>query len=327
MRSAYIRIKGGQLLDTYRAWGFLVLDNGDDKQRISPPEKKRDKTSYAGEGGAHEDPRTVYDEFDYKMRFIVEARNKDFVSVNSKIRAWNDAVRERTAGSDVVRCKTITLYDNLMRCKIVGTPELIAEIDKNGFYRDSSGKAMDCAVIELTVHVSDPGECRFDMAQSVQQEFTVRDLQPGWYNTAGEDIYFVNDPYLRHIIIPCKAGTTVTYKMRTYGSAVDWIVRDPATGLCTGDYQSDPAHTGMNNPASMTFEADRDFIINHDSQRVNDFCLYVDNSGAPGFETLPVASGGGWIAAGDSGRSYGTSRETGMTSERLSQEPDSNEQE
>lgn len=284
MRTARIQIGDGQILDTYKRWGFLVLDNGEDKARFSPPEKKRDKTSYAGEAGAHEDPRTVYDEFDYKMRFIIEAPNKDYISVNSKIRAWNEAVRERTAGSGVLRCKTVMLYDDFMRCKIVGSPELIAEADKDGFYRHVNGSVMDCAVVELIIHVSDPTLSEFDMPKSNTQEYSMWDLQPGWWiaHGVGARVYFVqNDPYLRNIVIPCTAGTKVTYGMRTYGDGVDWIVRDTATGLCA-ELKKDPTHTPMEGPVTKTFTKECEFIINHDTRINDEFYLLVDNSGVSG---------------------------------------------
>lgn len=161
--TARIQIEDGQILDTYEGWGFIVMGNGDDKKHFAPPEKKRDKSSYAEEAGAHEDPRTVDDEFDYKIEFLIETPNQNLINANSKIKAWNDAVRERKAGSDVKRCKTVTLYDDRMRCKIVGIPEIIAEVDSNDFYRRHDGSVMDCVVVPLTIHVNNPNLCDFNM--------------------------------------------------------------------------------------------------------------------------------------------------------------------
>lgn len=164
MITARIQIEDGQVLDTYEGWGFIVMGNGDDKKRFAPPEKKRDKSIYAEKAGAHEDPRTVDDEFDYKINFLIETPNKNLVNANAKIKAWNDAVRERKAGSDIKQCKTITLYDDRMRNKIVGIPEIIADVDSKDFYRRQDGSVMDCVVVTLTIHVSDPNLCDFDMS-------------------------------------------------------------------------------------------------------------------------------------------------------------------
>lgn len=173
MITARIQIEDGEILDTYEGWGFIVMGNGDDKKHFAPPEKKRDKTSYAEEAGVHEDPRTVDDEFDYKIQFLVEAPNRNLVNANSRIKAWNDAVRVRKAGSDIKRCKTVTLYDDRMHCKIVGIPEVMAEVGEGAFYRRQDGSAMDCVVATLTIHVSNPKLCDFDL--------------PGSYMTIGNE--------------------------------------------------------------------------------------------------------------------------------------------
>ena len=119
MITARIQIENGQILDTCEGWGFIYKAAD---RRFAPPEKKRDSTSYAEKPGANEDPRTVDDVFDYKVNFLLEAPNKNLVNANAKIKAWNDAVREKIPGSDVKRCKTVTLYDDYKRCKIVGIP-------------------------------------------------------------------------------------------------------------------------------------------------------------------------------------------------------------
>ena len=161
MITARIQIENGDILDTYEGWGF-IYKVGD--RRFAAPEKKRDSTSYAEEAGAHEDPRTVDDVFDYKVSFLLETPNKNLVNANAKIKAWTDAVREKASGSGVKRCKTVTLYDDYKRCKIVGIPEIIESVDEKDYYRRQNGSAMDCVVVELTIHVSDPTLCDFNMS-------------------------------------------------------------------------------------------------------------------------------------------------------------------
>lgn len=163
MITARIRIEDGEILDTYEGWGFICMGNGDDKEhRFSPPEKKRDTSSYAEQAGANVDPRTVWDEFDYKIEFLIDTPNRNRVNANAKIAAWNNAVREKIPGSDIMRCKTVTLYDDRMRSKIVGIPEII-DTPKD-FYRRQDGCAMDCVRIVLTIHVSNPNLCEFNVA-------------------------------------------------------------------------------------------------------------------------------------------------------------------
>ncbi|MDE6649294.1 MAG: hypothetical protein K2K45_05130 [Muribaculaceae bacterium] len=159
MINSRIQIENGAVEDFYTEWGFIYM-SGD--RRFAPPEKKRDKSSYIEEAGAHEDPRTVDDEFDYTARFLIETPNRNLINANSKIHAWNEAVRERTAGSDIKRCRTVTFYDDFKRCKIVGIPEIIEDADEKDYYRRANRDAMDCVVVPLTIHVSNPNLCEFD---------------------------------------------------------------------------------------------------------------------------------------------------------------------
>lgn len=167
MITARIQIENGPILDTYNGYGFIVLGNGDDEKHFAPPEKKRDKSSYIEESGVHEDTRTVDDEFDYKIQFLIDTPNRNFVNANSKIRAFNEAIRRKTPGSAVKRCKTVTLYDDRMRCRIVGIPEIIGSVGKDDFYRRQDGSVMDCVVITLTIHVTDPSQCDFDVSSGI----------------------------------------------------------------------------------------------------------------------------------------------------------------
>lgn len=161
MIDSRIQIEDGKIEDFYTRWGFIYM-SGD--CRFAPPEKKRDVSRYKEEAGEHEDPRTVDDAFDYTAKFLIEAPNRNLVNANSKIKAWNDAVRDRLEGSDIKRCKTVTFYDDYKRCKIVGIPEIIADVDEKDFYRRKNGSMMDCVIVPLTIHVSNPGLCRFDMS-------------------------------------------------------------------------------------------------------------------------------------------------------------------
>lgn len=160
MITSRIQIADGPVLDTYRAYGFIYRV-GD--HRFAPPEKKRDKTSYAEEPGSHEDPRTVDDEFDYTVEFILEAPNRNFTNANTRIRAFNEAIRTRTPGSHIKQCRIVTLYDDYKRCRITGIPEIIEEVTADNYHRHRLGGVSDCVVFSLKIHVSDPTLCDFDL--------------------------------------------------------------------------------------------------------------------------------------------------------------------
>lgn len=161
MITSRIQIADGPVLDTYRAYGFIYRVG---PRRFAPPEKKRDTTSYAEEPGSHEDPRTVDDEFDYTVEFILEAPNRNFTNANSRIRAFNEAIRTRTPGTHIKQCRTVTLYDDYKRCRITGIPEIIEEVTADNYHRHQLGGVPDCVVFSLKIHVSDPTLCDFDTA-------------------------------------------------------------------------------------------------------------------------------------------------------------------
>lgn len=156
--TARIQIENGNILDTFREWGFLrkISDI-----RFAPPEKKIETSSYAEEPGEHIYPYTVDDAFDYNIDFIIETYNDDFINLNSKIAKFNSDMREVENG--IKRIKTITLYDDYKRNMIVGTPQIIqTTTDKDLYFRRANGSQMDLAVVTLTIHVSDPSKCLFD---------------------------------------------------------------------------------------------------------------------------------------------------------------------
>lgn len=152
-----IQIDGGEILDTYDAFGFIYKSSDN---RFSPPEKELDTSSYAEEDGEHVDLRTVYDAFDYNVEFVIEAYNRNFENANSKIKAFNDAIRDYT--DKIKTCKYITFYNDFKRCKITGIPKTIQTVGEDDFFRRADGSIMDCVVVQLTIRVTDPTKCDFD---------------------------------------------------------------------------------------------------------------------------------------------------------------------
>lgn len=159
MITCRIQIENGQILDTYEGHK-LIYKEAD--HRTEAPIKKRDASSYAEQAGENTDRRTVQDAFDYKVQFIIEAPNKNLQNANAVIAAFNKKLYTQPANSDIRTYKEVTFYNDYKRVKIVGIPEPIAEPKE--LYRRQNGDVMDCAVVELTIHVSDPTKCDFDMS-------------------------------------------------------------------------------------------------------------------------------------------------------------------
>lgn len=159
MITSRIQIGTGGIRDTYEGWGMIYVSADN---RTEAPIKKRETTSYAEDAGEYIDPRTVQDAFDYKVKFIIEAPNHNLVNANAKIAAFNKALYLQEAGSDIRTYKEVTFYDDYKRVKIVGLPSPIAEPTE--FYRRQDGSVMDCVVVELTIHVSNPTKCDFNMS-------------------------------------------------------------------------------------------------------------------------------------------------------------------
>lgn len=149
-----LQIGDGDVLDTYTEYGLIYLDAD---ERLAPPTKGFEKTTYAEEEGEHIDPKTVDDAFDYKAKFLVQAKNSDLENANVIIRDFNK--RLYTQSGDVKTFKQIAFYNDFNRVKIVGYPSPIAEA--TDFWRDKHGNVADAVIIELTIRVTKPSLCDF----------------------------------------------------------------------------------------------------------------------------------------------------------------------
>lgn len=157
MINVRIQIGEGATEDTFAAHKLIYKDADN---RTEAPIKKRDVTSYAERAGENVDARTVQDAFDYKVRFIVDGQNSNLENVNAIVAAFNARLYTQAPGSDIRTYKEVTFYNDFKRVKIVGVPEPIAE--PNEMKRSRNG--YDFAEVELTIHVSDPTKCDFDLS-------------------------------------------------------------------------------------------------------------------------------------------------------------------
>lgn len=156
MITARIQIGDGEVLDTYKGHKLIYMESDN---RTEAPVKQRDSTSYAGEAGEHSDPRTVQDAFDYKVTFVIDGQNTDLENVNAIVSDFNSKLYTQETGSDVRTYKEVTFYNDYKRVKIVGLPAPIAEPKE----MLRSGSGFDYAQVELTIRVSDPTKCDFDL--------------------------------------------------------------------------------------------------------------------------------------------------------------------
>jgi hypothetical protein len=109
------------------------------------------------EGGENIYPKTTYKPFDYKLKLSISAPNQNTTNANVVVNNLNRAMRDESDG--MLTYKQVTLWDYRNRCMIVGTPSSISQ--PTTFWRDEQGE--DLAVIELSIHVSDPSLCDFEL--------------------------------------------------------------------------------------------------------------------------------------------------------------------
>lgn len=157
MIKARIQIGEGVIQDTFDAFGLVYLSSDN---VFEAKTKGFATTSYAEQEGENVDPRTVDDAFDYKIRFLVEAKNYNKTNANEVIAKFNKALYSQDK-TDIKTFKTITFYNDYKRVKIVGIPQPIDSVSEDDFFRDKFGNVHDAVVIELTIRVNKPSLCDF----------------------------------------------------------------------------------------------------------------------------------------------------------------------
>lgn len=155
-----VRIKIGDdaIKDTYDAYGFIYQIESD--HIVGPKMRDPEKTTYAEQDGSNEYPYTTFDEFDYKVSFVVSAPNRDLENANAKIDAFNKLLYENTGVGDLKKLKTITFYNEYKHVKVVGTGRTVDHA--TNFFRDKSGRVHDSVPVDFTIHVSNPNLCDFE---------------------------------------------------------------------------------------------------------------------------------------------------------------------
>ena len=133
---------------------YLKADN-----RSAAPTKGFETSKYAEQPGSNINPKTVDDEFDYKVEFFVKA-NGDLGNANAVIANFNSLLYTQDADK-IKTFKQVTFYNDYKKVKIVGYPTPIVEA--TDFWRDSNGNAADVVCVEWTIKVNDPTLCDFNI--------------------------------------------------------------------------------------------------------------------------------------------------------------------
>lgn len=153
-----LQIGDGQVRDTYDEHRLIYLSADN---RLAPPVKGMDTTSYPEEDGEHINPRTVYDAFDYKVKFLVSAES-GMRNANQIVSSFNSQLFSTDEESGVKRFNRVVFYNDYKRVKITGIPGLISEPEE--LWIDNRGQQSDYAVVEWTIRVDRPQDCDFNMA-------------------------------------------------------------------------------------------------------------------------------------------------------------------
>lgn len=156
MITVRLQIADGDIKDTASEYGLVYLEAD---SRLAAPIKAFEKSTYAEQPGSNLDPKTVDDEFDYKVKFFVKA-NGDLDNANAVISNFNALLY--TENTDNIKTfKQVTFYNDYKKVKIVGYPSPISEATE--FWRDSMGRQADVVCVEWTIHVNNPTLCDFNI--------------------------------------------------------------------------------------------------------------------------------------------------------------------
>ena len=156
MINVRLQIADGNIENTADKYGLVYLSADN---RFAAPTKGFEISKYAESPGSNIIPRTVDDEFEYKVKFFIKA-DGDLENANQKIAAFNSLLYTKDA-DNIKTFKQVTFYNDYKKVKIVGYPSPIEEA--TDFWRDSRGKQADVVCVEWTIKVNDPTLCDFNI--------------------------------------------------------------------------------------------------------------------------------------------------------------------
>lgn len=155
MIKVQIQIEDGPIYDSANTYGLVYLSSD---SRFSPPLRDFESTTYAEQSGKNVLPLTVFESFDYTVKFFVDA-SLGIEDANQKIYDFNKILYSEGDG-DTKAFKRVTFYNDYKKVKIVGYPKLIETADT--FWRDSRGRVTDVVCVPWVITVDKPEECDFN---------------------------------------------------------------------------------------------------------------------------------------------------------------------
>ena len=155
-----LKIGDGETVDTETAYGLVYLDSD---KRVGPESKGFESTSYPEDEGEHIIPKTVDAAYDYKVKFFIQATS--LKNANDRIAEFNALLYSYASQTSKVKVfKKVEFYNYYKRHKIVGYPMEISEA--TDFWRDRSNQLQDIVIVELTIRVTQPSLCSYNLTAS-----------------------------------------------------------------------------------------------------------------------------------------------------------------
>lgn len=151
-----LQIGDGAIYDTCDKYGLVYISSD---TVFSAPVKEVETTSYPEEDGEHIDTSVVFEAFDYKAQFFINAStgvdnaNQKIFDFNKKL-FYIDNLGRRKAHK-------VIFYNDYKKVKIAGYPEPIK--DATEFWRDTKGIVHDIVCVEWKIRVTNPSECDFNL--------------------------------------------------------------------------------------------------------------------------------------------------------------------
>lgn len=151
-----LQIADGEIKDTASEFGLVYLESDN---IFAAPLKPFEKSTYAEQAGSNIDPKTVDNEFEYKVKFFIKA-DGDIGNANAVIANFNSLLYTKD-DNGIKTFKQVSFYNDYKKVKIVGYPKPIESATR--FWRDSKGKQYDVVCVEWIIYVDNPTLCDFNI--------------------------------------------------------------------------------------------------------------------------------------------------------------------
>ena len=155
-----LQIGDGPIEDTSDKHSLVYLSSD---TFFSAPLRSFESSKYPEQDGENIHPVTVYEPFDYKVKFFVQAES-GLNNANQKIAAFNKLLYTQE-DSGLKTFKRVVFYNDYKKVKISGYPNPIKEAGEDDFWRDSSGRTSDVVCVEWVIRVDKPQECDFNLTE------------------------------------------------------------------------------------------------------------------------------------------------------------------